>query len=135
MMSPRTKCTCTCKPETPVTEASFLQVTHVLLDPGTDWHRAPVHVTALSMGNAEQDKLLADGALVPFPRHHQLALPGVGEDSLHLDTAGLLAVYVLALCGMDQEPYAFLYEGLTLFLPTGLVLRLGAIQLQTSISI
>ena len=86
------------------------------------------------MGNAEQDKLLADGALVPFPRHHQLALPGVGEDSLHLDTAGLLAVHVLALCGMDQEPYAFLYGGLTLFsgvLLTGLVLRLGAIQLQT----
>ena len=68
------------------------------------------------MGDAEQDKLLADGALAPPSSQHELALPSVGQHPLHLDAVRLLAAYAMAPCGMDQEPLALLDGGFPLLL-------------------
>ena len=91
-------------------------ITEVLLDPSTHRNGALVLIAVLSMRYAEQDKLLTDFAHVPLVGEHQLALSGVGQDTLHLDTARLFAVSVVALCCMYEVAYALLNGGLSLLL-------------------
>ena len=91
-------------------------VSQVFLDPGTDGDLALIHVAGLGVRYAQENKVLADGAQIPIAREHQPALPGVSQYPLHPDAARLLAVDVVTLSGMEEEPDAILYRGLTLLL-------------------
>ena len=91
-----------------------LLVPQVLLDASTNWDGTVVLIAVLGVRDAEENKVLADRAHVPLASEHESALPGVREDTLHLDAAGLLAAGVFALSGMDQEPDALLDGSLAL---------------------
>lgn len=91
-------------------------VSQVLLDPGADRDGTLFHVAGLSVRYTQENKVLANGAHVPIARQHQPALPGVSQHTLHFNAARLLAVDVVALSGVEEEPYAILYRGLALLL-------------------
>jgi hypothetical protein len=108
-------------------------ISEIFLDAGTHRNRALVHVAALGVRDTEQHKLLANVALVPLPRQHELAVSGVGQHSLHLDATRLFAVEIVALRGVHQETDTFLDGGLALLLRVldALILGLLSIELQT----
>ena len=74
-------------------------LSEVDLDPGADGDRAALLVAGLGVGVAEDEELLAQGAVA---RLAKLAVPGVLEYPLDLDAPWQLAVDVLALAGVEE---------------------------------
>ena len=99
-------------------------VSEVLFDAGTHRHGAILHAAVLGVGDAEQDKLPADHALVPLARQHELALPGVRQHPLHLDAAREPALLDSTLCGMHKVLHALLGDHGDALLPWSLMAAL-----------
>ena len=76
-------------------------ITKVLLYSRTNGHRAFVLIAVFGVRDTQKDKLLADLTQAPLVGEHQLALTCVRQNTLHLNAARLLAVRIVALCGVN----------------------------------